>query len=71
LHQSQHYGASLAAIAALVRSLMAVNAQGDEVLCSVVPQPAAKFPVMGLQVQNDRNEGIAKRLIVTRFALSC
>jgi len=29
---------------------MAVDAQGDEVLCTVVPQPAAEFPVMDLQV---------------------
>jgi hypothetical protein len=34
----------------LVLSSMAVDAQGDEVLCRVVSQPAAKFPVMDLQV---------------------
>ena len=31
-------------------SSMAVDAQGDEVLCRVVSQPAARFPVMDLQV---------------------
>ena len=29
---------------------MAVDAQGDEVLCRVVSQPAAEFPVVDLQV---------------------
>jgi hypothetical protein len=33
-----------------VPSLMAIDAQGDEVLCPVIPQAAAKFPVMDLQV---------------------
>ena len=35
-----------------VLSLMAVDAQSDEVLCGVVSQHAAKFPVMDLQVSN-------------------
>jgi len=34
----------------LVLSSMAVGAQGDEVFCRVVSQPAAKFAVMDLQV---------------------
>jgi hypothetical protein len=34
----------------LVRSSTAVGAQGDEVLCRVVSQHGAKFPVMDLQV---------------------
>jgi len=34
----------------LMLSSMTVYAKGDEVLCRVVPQPAAKFPVMDLQV---------------------
>jgi len=34
----------------LVLSLMAVGTQGDEVLCRVVSQPAAEFPVVDLQV---------------------
>jgi len=29
---------------------MTIDAQSDEVLCAVVPQPAAKFLVMDLQV---------------------
>jgi hypothetical protein len=47
---SQFYGLSLGAIAVLVLSSMAVGTQCDEVLCHVVPQHAAKFPVMDLQV---------------------
>jgi hypothetical protein len=42
----------IAELAVGVLSLMAVDTHGDEVLCSVVPQPAAKFPVMDLQVSN-------------------
>jgi len=34
----------------LMLSSMTVYAKGDEVLCRVVPQLAAKFPVMDLQV---------------------
>jgi hypothetical protein len=47
---SQLYGLSLGAIAVLVLSPMAVGTQGDEVFRRVVPQHAAKFPVMDLQV---------------------
>lgn len=47
---SQFYSLSLGAIVVLVLSSMAVDAQGDEVLCRVVSQHAAEFPVMDLQV---------------------
>jgi hypothetical protein len=45
---SQFYGVSLGAIAVLVLRSMAVDAQGDEVLCRVVSQHAARFSVMDL-----------------------
>ena len=34
----------------LVLSSMARDTQGDEIFCSVVPQHAAQFPVLDLQV---------------------